>query len=98
MMMVDATPLYRARSGNVHCHMIIFTGLSPSLAPFFPRIILAVESLMRLHSCRICSVMSSVIRCSGADCRDVPILDPHHFKIVDSEPGKDAAFVSPLIF
>lgn len=34
---------------------------------------------------------------TGADCRDVPILDPHHFKIVDSEPSKDPAFVSHLV-
>ena len=36
----------------------------------------------------------------GADCKDVPILDPHHFKIVDENPAMDGTFVgpSPLFF
>jgi hypothetical protein len=32
----------------------------------------------------------------GADCKDVPILDPHHFKIVDENPTMDGTFVGPL--
>jgi hypothetical protein len=34
------------------------------------------------------------VNCPGpsSDCSDVPILDPHHFKIVDDDPAKDPAF------